>query len=82
METSQVKPKKVHVSLSITKEAQDILFDWGYASERTVGAFVSELIVEHHQRVQRAKTNTPPTPAEVAQELRRLADLLDVSPTG
>jgi hypothetical protein len=72
MNTPTRKPRKVRVTLSITKEAQDTLFDHGYASERTMGEFISGLIVDHHARVSRQ-----PTTAEIAAELRRLADLLD-----
>jgi hypothetical protein len=66
-----MKPKKIRVTLSITKEAQDIMLDHGYASARTMGDFISRLIVEHHSR----QTNKL-SPADVAGELRRLADLL------
>jgi hypothetical protein len=72
MKTLSSKTKRVRTTLSITKQAQDILFDNGYASQRTVGMFISELIMEHHARQTRK-----PTKEEIAQELRRLADLLD-----
>ncbi len=72
--------KKVKATIQLTQEAQDILFDHGYASERTVGAFISQLIVEHHERAQRAQSDAPlppPTHAEIVAELRRLVELLD-----
>jgi hypothetical protein len=72
--------KKVKATIHLTQDAQDILFDHGYASERTVGAFISQLIVEHHERMQRAKSDEPPPPpthAEIVAELRRLVELLD-----
>jgi hypothetical protein len=72
MKKQAKKPRKVTMTLSITKEAQDIMFDVGYASARTVGAFVSQLIVEHHIRC-----NSKPTPGEIAFVLRDLADKLD-----
>jgi hypothetical protein len=72
MKTNTPQPAKVSVTIHITKEAQDILFDNGYASQRTVGMFISELIVDHHARVSRQ-----PTQAEIAQELRRLASLME-----
>jgi len=71
MNNTQKKVRKVVVTLALTKEAQDIIFDYGYASQRTVGAFVSQLIVEHHARVSRK-----PSKEEIAVELHRLADLL------
>jgi len=75
MESKRIKPKKVRASLAITKEAQDLIFDHGYASARTIGMFVSDLIVQHHARVSRKPTRT-----EIAAELRRLADLLEEVP--
>jgi hypothetical protein len=71
MTTNQRKPRKVRVNLSITLEAQKLVFDRGYASARTMGDFISRLIVEHH-----AQQTNRPTPEQVAGELRRLADLL------
>jgi hypothetical protein len=72
METKRIKPRKVRATIAITKAAQDILFDHGYASQRTVGVFISQLIIDHHARQTRK-----PSRAEIAQELRRLADLLE-----
>jgi len=71
MEIKRIKPKKVVTTLAITKEAQDLVFDYGYASARTIGMFVSDLIVDHH-----AKRTRQLTQAEIAAELHRLADLL------
>jgi hypothetical protein len=71
METKPTKPRKVITTLSITKQAQDIMLDNGYASARTMGSFISDLIVEYHKR----KTGTY-TPEELAQEIHRLVDLL------
>jgi hypothetical protein len=53
-----------------------VMLDNGSASARTMGAFLSQLIVEHRQRVQRAQIAAPPTVEEIAQKLRWLADLL------
>lgn len=50
MNTTQKKPQKVRTTLSITKEAQDIMLDHGYASARTMGEFISALIVDYHKR--------------------------------
>ncbi len=72
MEIKQIKPQKVRASLAITKEAQDLMLDHGYASVRTMGVFISQLIVDHHARVSRK-----PSKEEIAAELRRLADLLE-----
>jgi hypothetical protein len=72
MKTKRLKPRKVRTNLAITKEAQDILFDHGYASQRTVGMFISHLIVDYH-----AKRTRKLTQAEIAQELRRLVSLLE-----
>jgi hypothetical protein len=71
METKPGKPRKVRVTLSITLQAQDIMLDNGYASSRTMGEFISQLIVDYH-----AQRTRKPTRAEVAAELHRLADLL------
>ena len=54
------KPRKVKVTLSITKEAQDTMFDYGYASQRTVGEFVSELIMDYHRRKGGTNLSKPP----------------------
>ncbi len=72
MKTNTPQPAKVSVTLHITKEAQDILFDNGYASQRTVGMFISQLVIDYHARQTRQLTQ-----AEIAQELRRLASLLE-----
>jgi hypothetical protein len=77
MKTKRLKPRKVRTNLAITKEAQDILFDHGYASQRTVGMFISHLIVDHH-----AKRTRKLTQAEIVQELRRLVSLLEDNAAG
>jgi hypothetical protein len=77
MKTNSAKPTKVSVTIHITKEAQNILFDNGYASQRTVGMFISELIVDYH-----AKRTRKLTQAEIAQELRRLVSLLEDNAAG
>ncbi len=77
MQTKRIKPRKVRATLAITKEAQDILFDNGYASQRTVGMFISELIVDYHARQTRKLTQ-----AEIVQELRRLVSLLEDNAAG
>jgi hypothetical protein len=59
---------KVKANLSITKEAQDIMFDHGYASARTMGEFISRLIVEHHERVKDAPKPVAPTDPPAEQE--------------
>jgi hypothetical protein len=48
----------------------------GYASPRTMGDFISEAILEHHRR-QRLTREKPLTKAEIAAELRTLADVLE-----
>jgi hypothetical protein len=77
MQTKRIKPAKVRATLALTKEAQDILFDNGYASQRTVGMFISHLIVDYH-----AKRTRKLTQAEIAQELRRLVSLLEDNAAG
>lgn len=69
----QNKPIKVRITLSITKEAQDLMLDHGYASARTMGTFLSQLVVEHHARQTRQLA-----PVEIAAELHRLADLIAI----
>jgi hypothetical protein len=64
MSTKPKKPQKVKVTLSITKEAQDIMLDNGYASVRTMGEFISALIVEYH-----ARETSKPTPARGANPM-------------
>jgi hypothetical protein len=49
------KPKKIKVTLSITLEAYDLMYDNGYASERTMGEFISRLIVDYHYREGRGR---------------------------
>jgi hypothetical protein len=80
METTQKRHPKTKMTIHLSADAVDVLRFAGYCSDRTVGVFVSDLIMEHHARVQRAKTDAPPTPVEMAAELRRLADLLEVDP--
>jgi hypothetical protein len=77
MEDKQIKLIKVRATIAITKEAQDIIFDFGYASQRTIGVFISQLIVAYHARVSRK-----PTKKEIAQEFHRLASLLEEDVTG
>jgi hypothetical protein len=77
MKTKRIKPRKVRANLAITKEAQDIMFDHGYASQRTVGMFISHLIVDYHARQTRKLTQ-----AEIVQELRRLVSLLEDNAAG
>lgn len=72
MKTLSTKPRKVSVTLHITKEAQDAMLDNGYASARTMGEFISQLIMDYHARQTRR-----PTKQEIAGELRQLADMLD-----
>ncbi len=72
MKTQLSKPIKVRATLAITKEAQDVMLDNGYASVRTMGVFISQLIMDYHARQTRA-----PTQQEIAAELRRLADMLE-----
>jgi hypothetical protein len=77
MKTLSSKTKRVRTTLSITKQAQDIIFDNGYASQRTVGMFISELIVDYH-----AKRTRKLTQGEIVQELRRLVSLLEDNAAG
>jgi hypothetical protein len=72
MKTQSSKPRKVRANLAITKEAQDVMLDNGYCGVRGMGEFLSQLVVEHHARVSRK-----PTQAEIAQELHKLASLLE-----
>ncbi len=48
------------------------MLDHVYASARTMGMFISQLIVDHHARVSRK-----PNKEEIAAELHRLANLLE-----
>ena len=66
MTTPKPKPRKVKVTLSITKEAADVLHFAGYCSDRTTGEFISRLIVEHHERVQQAKRAGRRPPAQAS----------------
>ncbi len=74
MKTESVKPKKVATTIHLTKEAQDTMLDHGYASARTMGEFISQLIMDYHARRTRQLTQ-----AEIAQELHRLASLLEAA---
>ncbi len=67
METKQKKVRKVITTLSITKEAQDVMLDHGYASARTMGVFISELILDHH-----AKQTRKLTKEELLAEIHKL----------
>jgi hypothetical protein len=40
--------RKVKVTLSMTKEAQDVMLDNGYAGVRGMGEFVSRLVFEYY----------------------------------
>lgn len=55
------------------------MYDFGYASARTQGTFISQLIVDHHLARQLERGRRKMTHAEIAGELMRLADLLDTS---
>jgi hypothetical protein len=72
MKTISTKPRKVSVTLHITKEAQDTMLDNGYCGIRGMGEFISQLIMDYH-----AKQTRRPTKQEMAAELRRLADMLE-----
>ncbi len=72
METKRIKPRKVRATLAITKEAQDLMLDNGYCGVRGMGEFLSQLVVDYHARGSRK-----PTQAEIAQELHKLASLLE-----
>jgi hypothetical protein len=60
-----------NTTLHLTQEAQYTMLQYGYASSRTMGDFISELIMEHHRRM----TGTF-TPEELRAEIYRLVDLL------
>jgi ABC-type uncharacterized transport system ATPase component len=77
MKTTQKKVRKVVTTLAITKEAQDIIFDNGYASQRTVGVFLSQLIVDYH-----AKQTRKLTTEELLAEIHRLVDELSAPASG
>ncbi len=72
MQTKRINPNGVRVGLVISQAAKNAMFDNGYATDRTIGRFISQLVIAHHARVSRK-----PTQAEIAQELRRLASLLE-----
>jgi hypothetical protein len=72
MQTKRINPNGVRVGLVISQAAKDTMFDNGYATDRTIGRFISRLIVEHHARVSRKLTKE-----EIAQELHTLARLLE-----
>ena len=60
-----MKTKKVRTTLAITEEARDTMLDNGYCSERGMGEFLSQLVMEHHARVQaEPKPVAPNPPAE------------------
>ncbi len=48
------------------------MFDHGYCGVRGMGEFLSQLVMEHHTRVSRKPTQT-----EIAQELHKLASLME-----
>jgi len=76
MKTISSKPQKVAATLHLTKLAQDVMLDNGYCGVRGMGQFISDLIMDYHA----AQKHGPPrraTRAEIAAELRRLADLLE-----
>ena len=78
MEPTQKKPRKVVTTLAITKEAQDIIFDNGYASARTQGEFISQLIVDYYARKTHEHSTAELTTElhRASEELHRLVDLL------
>jgi hypothetical protein len=63
-----IAQNKVTVTLSLEPEAHQLALD--YAGARGLSEFISRLILEHRSR-QRM------TPAEVAAELRQLAEVLE-----
>ncbi len=71
MNPTQKKVRKVVTTLSITKEAQDVMLDSGYASARTMGVFISQLILDYH-----AKQTRRLTKEELLVEIHRLVDEL------
>jgi hypothetical protein len=73
MHTKPKKHAKVKATLHLTQEAQGVMLDH-YASVRTMGDFISELIMEHHRRM----TGTF-TPEELSAEIHRMVDLLAAS---
>jgi len=72
MKTISSKTQKVQATLHLTKQAQDTMLDNGYCGMRGMGEFISGLIMDYHARVSRK-----PSPAEIAAELHRLANLLE-----
>lgn len=76
MNEAQTTTQKIKVTVHLQKEAYDLMYDFGYASARTMGDFISETIVEHHRRLRLAREK-PLTKAELAAELRTLADALE-----
>jgi hypothetical protein len=73
MDTTKKTAPKIKMTIHLSAAAVDVLRFAGYASDRTVGEFISRLIVEHHERTQQAKSKAPPTRAQIAAELRALA---------
>ncbi len=72
MTTTTIKPNKVQATLHLTKLAQDTMLDNGYCGVRGMGEFISDLIMDYHARQTRKLTQE-----EIAQELRRLALVLE-----
>jgi hypothetical protein len=72
MKTQSTKPRKVSVTIHLTKEAQDTMLDNGYCGIRGMGEFISQLIMDYH-----AKQTRRPTKQEIAAELRQIADMLE-----
>ena len=64
--------KSLLVHCASTKEAQDTMLNNKYASAHTMGEFISQLVMDYHAQRTRQLTQ-----AEIAQELHRLASLLE-----
>ena len=73
MNTNPTQSTKVQVTLKLTAEAKNTMLDNEYCSARGMGAFLSQLVMDYH-----AKRTRQLTQAEIAQELHRLASLLEV----
>ena len=78
METTTKTPAKTKLTINVSNEAVDVLRFAGYCSDHTIGKFISLLILEHHERMQQAKSKLPPTAIELAADLlRKVAERLD-----
>jgi hypothetical protein len=67
--------EKVRVTLRLQTEALELVLRQGYATRRTLGAFLSQLILDYHQR-QRQPAGVYPSLAEWEQFVEDAEQLL------